>query len=250
MTYRIAIPSFNRTIQLNTKTLVLLRKHKIDLSLVDVFLENEEQKEQYKSKNSNLNYIVTNTTGIKDKRNIMRKYYRDTTTENNIVFIDDDIDEIYDGAKPIENLDEFLNYAFFQTKKRDLNFWGVCGFNNPFYLNDTISTNLKYICGAFCGLIIDRDKELLLTQFNHYEDFEFSILHFKRDKGVVRFNSIGLKTKYFGDGGINDSYGGLDKRQKDMEVAGNKFIALYPGYARLIKKKIGHDLRLNYRAKP
>ena len=250
MNYRIAIPTFNRPIQLNTKTLVLLRKHKIDLSILDVFIENEEQKELYKSKNSNLNYIVTNTTGIKDKRNIMRKYYRDKTTEKNIVFIDDDIDEIYDGAKPLENLDEFLNHAFFQTQKRDLNLWGVCAFNNPFFLKDTISTNLRYICGGFHGLIIDRNKELLLTQFNHYEDFEFSILHFKRDKGVVRFNSIGLKTKCFAKGGINDSYGGLDKRQKDMEVAGNKFIALYSGYARQIKKKIGHDLRLNYRAKP
>ena len=40
-----------------------------------------------------------------------------------------------------------------ETKKRNLKFWGICGFNNAFFMKDKITTNLKYIIGAFCGLV-------------------------------------------------------------------------------------------------
>ena len=254
MNYKICIPSFNRPEIIKTKTLKLLDNYNIPFNIIDIFIENQEQYDLYyenlknDEKYHDLNLIITDTKGIKEKRNFIRNYYY-YEDHNFICCIDDDIDEICvkvddKKIKPVDDLDKLIIDNFLYTKKLNLNCWGVSAYHNPFFLKNNVSTNLKYICGAFFGFVVDKKKEVLQTKFNRYEDFEFSILHFLRDGGVVRFNNICIITKYFGDGGINQSYNGLENRKKDMEIAGNKFIELYPQYSRLIKKKYGYDIRL------
>ena len=247
MNYRIAIPSFKRENQLKDKTLKLLEE--IPNSIIDIFIENEIEHQRYNEVNPGYNYIITNTTGVKEKRNYIRKYYRFHTKEKYIISIDDDIESIKKGDCEVEDLNNFFSDAFELTNNKGFNYWGICCFDNPFFLKDSVTTNLKYICGGLNGLIIDRKKDLLQTTYNHYEDFHFSILHFIRDGGVVRFNNYCLKTKIMTPGGIVASYGGLENRKKDMEEAGFRFVDEYPKMARLIKKKRGYDLRLNHRAK-
>jgi hypothetical protein len=253
--YRICIPSFNRPEIIKTKTLKLLEKYNIEFNIIDIFIENEEQFDLYYEnlkdnvKYHDLNLIITDTKGIKEKRNFIRNYYYHYEDCEFICSIDDDIDELCikvddKKIKPIDNLNEVIINNFVYTKKLNLNIWGVSAYHNPFFLQDKISTNLKYICGAFFGFIVDKKKEILQTNFNHYEDFEFSILHFIRDGGVVRFNNICIITKYFGDGGINESYNGLENRKLDMKKSGEKFVEMYPEYSRLIQKKYGFDIRL------
>ena len=247
MDYIIAIPSFKRVEVFEKKTLQLLKDSTVNLNKVILFVENDEQKKLYEPLHNNI--IVTNTVGIGAKRNYMRKWFRDTN-QKYVFCIDDDITMIKNMREKVKDLDKFIIEAFEKTEELGLNIWGVCPFDNAFYMKETISTNLKYICGAMFGLIVDKNKPLLQTTYNHYEDFQFSVEHFKRDKGVVRFNYICIKTKYFADGGINSSYGGMTNRQKDMEKAGKEFCLEYPGYVRLIRKKYGYDLRLNHHAKP
>lgn len=254
MEYRIAIPSYNRPESIKKKTLYLLENNNIPFDKIDLFIENQEQYDLYyefmvdEIKYHDINLIITDTFGIKQKRNYMRNYYYDSDYKY-ILCMDDDIQSVMEKVndktiKLVENLDEFISTSFVETEKKNLNIWGVNAYHNPFFLSDNFSTNLKYICGAFFGLIINKEKDILQTQFNHYEDFEFSILHFIRDGGVMRFNKYCLITKYFNHGGICDSYGGLENRKKDMEVAGKRFIELYPKYSRLIEKKYGYDIRL------
>ena len=196
--YRIAIASYDRPQQLISKTFNLLQRHKINFKTIDLFLENDDQHLLYeqafmnsKFHNKQFNVYLSNTNGIGAKRNFIRDFYSKKCLEDdmftkNICCIDDDINNIVNWNIPINNLDLFINNAFEETSKRDLNLWGVSGFDNIFYLKRTITTNLKYICGAFCGFIIDLDKECLWTDFDHYEDVDFTCQHFKRDGGVVK----------------------------------------------------------------
>ncbi len=259
MDYKICIPTFNRPKILRERTVDLLRRTNgyFLLHKVILFFENEEQvslyldafEDEWWKKWISSRKVITNTEGIGAKRNFIRKYAKDEKLVN-VFCIDDDIDEFYFFEDPVQDLDDFLQTAFKETKKKKLNCWGVSAFHNPFYLKDNTTTNLKYICGAFYGFIVDQDKPVLQTSYNHYEDFEFSILHFIRDGGVLRYNGYAIKTKYFGEGGINQSYGGLENRKKDMKEAGERFVSEYPNYSRLIEKKYGFDIRLNWRAKP
>ena len=213
--YIIAIPSFKRVEIFRTKTLRILKDSNVNMENVFLFVENEEQKKLYEPLHHKI--IITDTVGIGAKRNYMRKWFRDTN-QKYVFCIDDDINMIKNMRDELKDLDKFIRFAFEKTEELGLNIWGVCPFDNAFYMKETVSTNLKYICGALFGLIID--------------------------------NYMCIKTKYFGDGGINESYGGMSNRQLDMEEAGKRFALQYQGYARLIRKKYGYDIRLNHCAKP
>ena len=250
--YRICIPSYKRAKMINLKTLAFLNRLQVPIEGIDVVVETEEMKQDYLEENSNLNIIVSNTNGIREKRNFIRNYYQFETDTRYLICIDDDMDNIMDMDKPItrEAFIDATQQAFRLCEEKGLTLWGVSPFHNTFFMKRNISTNLKYICGAFFGLIIDRKYEPIFTTFNHYEDFCFTCQHFLRDNGTLRMNWLALKTKYFNPkGGITEWYGGKDKRAEAQETDASKFIELYPNMARIIKKKYGCDLRLNYRYK-
>ena len=252
MDYKICIPSYNRPKIINDKSLAFLKRMGVSFKDIDVIVETDEMKEDYQSNNNEINIIVSNTNGIKEKRNFVRRYYQEQTDVNNLVCIDDDMDDIIDWDKSItaEKFNEIINQGFKICHEKNLYVWGVSPFHNTFFMRENVSTNLKYICGAFFGLIIDRSKEVMETTFNHYEDFCFTCQHFKRDGGVLRFNGIALKTKYFNPkGGITGWYGGKSARAEAQEKDAVKFIELYPGMATIIQKKYGTDIRLNFRYK-
>ena len=248
MSYRIVIPSYLRAEILKTHTLALLHKHNINMNNVDILLSTEEEGNEYKKvlgDDYTHNYIYHGQKGIGAVRNFIKHYYKYKTDCVNVVYIDDDIQELNDWDAPAEDLNAFFEAMFEITKKENLNLWGVSAFHNPFFMNKTITTNLKYISGCFCGEIIDREKHDIYTEFDHYEDFAFSCEHFLRDGGVVRNNGFCVITKYFAEGGIVASYWGLDKRKKDMELASHHFIERYGNMARIKIKKYGYDIRLN-----
>ena len=252
MLFHICIPSYNRPKIINQKSLAFLKKMGIDQKMVEVIVETNEMKADYLNINPNLNIIVSNTNGIKEKRNFVRDYYRNQTNITNLLCLDDDLDDIMDFDKSIEpeRFIDVVNQGFQLCEEKKLNVWGVSPFHNTFFLKKNVSTTLKYICGAFFGLLIDRDKPMLQTTFDHYEDFCFTAQHFLRDGGVLRFNDIALKTKYFNpNGGITGWYGGKEARAEAQETDANRFVELYPGMAKIIKKKYGADLRLNFRFK-
>ena len=138
---------------------------------------------------------------------------------------------------------------FYETEVRKLCLWGVSAYHNTFFMKKDISSNLKYISGCFNGLIIDRTKHDILMDTDHIEDFQRTMEYFIRDKGVVRNNGVCVITKYFANGGINESYGGLENRKKDMKVASHYVKERYGDMCRVIEKAYGFDIRLNSRFK-
>ena len=135
MDYRIAIPSFNRPQILIDKTLKLLDKHGIPFNKIDLFLENQEQYDNYievlekDNRFWDIDIHITDTLGIGMKRNYIRYYYVYETNYINILSIDDDIECIMKMDNEIDNLDEFIKNAFIETKKRGYNLWGVSAYN-------------------------------------------------------------------------------------------------------------------------
>ena len=188
-------------------------------------------------------------TGIKEKRNYVRNYYQLETNVITLLCIDDDMIDIMDYDTPLngEGFREIVNMGFAECLKANCYLWGVSPFHNTFFLQKKVSTNLKYICGAFFGLIINRELPPLQTSIDHGEDFEFTCEHFIRDNAVVRLNWIALKTKYFNPkGGITEWYGGKDGRKVAQEKNCKWLQEKYGSkMVRLIVKKYGYDVRLN-----
>ena len=246
--YKIVIPSYQRPQIFKDKTLALLKKYKIPIDNIDLLLGTPEEGQEYRKVLGNsfaTNFIYHGQKGIGAVRNWIKWYYKYQTNVKYVVYLDDDITSILDWQTPIENLESFIENMFYETETRKLNLWGISAFHNPFFMKKTITTNLKYICGAFSGEIIDRTKHDIYCDVDHGEDFQFTCEYFLRDGGVLRNNGVCIVTKYFGDGGINASYGGLEERKKDMEIQCKYLNERYGSMTRLIEKKYGYDIRLN-----
>ena len=248
--YRICIPSYKRPKIIKDRTLKLLDRLGIPSEGIDIIVETEPMAKEYnESPDNKYNIIVSNTNGIKDKRNFVRTYYQNETTLEYLICIDDDIEEIYDYDKSItrESFIDNVNTAFQQCIDDKITLWGISPYNNTFFLKKNTSKNLKYIAGGFFGLVIDRNYEPIQTTFNHYEDFCFSVQHFLRDNAVLRLNWLCVKTKYFGEGGITEWYGGKSIRNEAMEKDADRFVELYSSnIAKKTKNKWGYGLKLNH----
>ena len=247
--YILAIPTYNRPDIIINKTLKLLKEYDIPNNKIIIFVKDQEQLNLYQDIVCNYNLVLTGASGIMDTRNTIQAFFYYETSYTNVVYIDDDIDSLWDMDTKLDNLDSFITKAFIDTKELGYNLWGVSALHNPFYMSRKTTTNLKYICGALFGEIFDRDKYPIFSDVGHFEDHQKSMDHFIRDGGVVKFNWIGIKTKYFGVGGINDSLGGLENRKIDMYFNGLFLEEKYPGMCKQIEKRWGFDLRLNYRYK-
>ena len=245
MDYEIAIPSLGRPDILKNTTLKLLSK--INRNRIRIFLKNDEERDKY-DLDSNYQIVLTNATGIQDTRNFIRTFYYNHTVDLDCVFfIDDDIAALKRKSATIEdcNIEECLHYFARMTKKHNLKFFGICGYSNAFFLKDTISTNLKFIIGCFCGLL--KPKENLITcSVGLLEDYEFSIKHYIKNGGVCRFNNFCVKTKFnFVHGGICESVGGISNRKHETRISAKFLSNQYSNYCRLIEKKNGnYDLRM------
>lgn len=255
MKFEIAIPSFKRSSILKNKTLSLLHRHKIPKHLIKIFVRDNAELSDYKSIiGDTYQFVINNAKSIGEVRNHLKYYYREETDIDYVLYIDDDIDEIYEyvndkEVKVIDDLEKKVIYCFTRAKEEGARLWGVGPLSNPFFMSNKESTNLKYIIGAFSGEIVDRERDMILCDTDHGEDFQFSMEYYLRDGCVLRFNNIAIKTKYFGDGGINESYGGKQNRMAALEGAMKYLEERYGDMCTAIQKKWGWDLRLNYRFK-
>jgi hypothetical protein len=253
MKFEIAIPSFKRAHILQNKTLNLLNRHGIPKHLIKIFVRDKDELASYlHTIGDSYHFVINDAKSIGEVRNHLKYYYREETNIDWVLYIDDDIDEIYQyindkEIKVIENLEKRIMYNFMRAEEEGARLWGVGPLSNPFFMSNKETTNLKYIIGAFSGEIIDRSKEMILCDTDHGEDFQFSMEYYLRDGCVLRFNDIAIKTKYFGDGGINESYGGKANRLAACEGAMKYLEDRYGDMCKAIQKKWGWDLRLNYR---
>lgn len=233
--YVICIPSYKRANFCNEKTLTTLHKHKIDPNKIYVYVANKEDYDIYKETLDIklYNKLVIGKKGLVPQRQFIMEQW---PTNKHIVFFDDDVESIDLSLSPLfkkHNLDYFIKHAFDECVKNDSYIWGVYAVFNPFFrkTKSEMSTDLKYIVGAFYG-IINRPNlksiQLTITKENgQKEDVERTLKYFINDGIVIRFNKIGFTTKYYGkEGGL----GRFEERLKPMKEACKKLEQKYSEY--------------------
>jgi hypothetical protein len=147
--------------------------------------------------------------------------------------MDDDIEEftnLKDGLTGklgvLDNLYGFIWNAFAQLRLRGLGLWGVYPVNNGMWMAQykiPLTTDLRFAIGCFHGYINDHSM-LLSPLLECKEDVERSLLHYKRDGGVLRFNHHGFKTKFQAPGGVGQDRVAMSERAADY------LAATYPEY--------------------
>jgi hypothetical protein len=242
--YLIAIPTYDRVDFLKTKTLSLLERNSIPKNIIYIFVASEEQKKKYEESIHEYNIVVAPVNGILETRNFITKYFAEG---QKLVHFDDDIDEVLEKVNKDKtcrkmekvNLIEFISNAFIEIEKRKLSMWGINPVNNPFFLAHNISTDLRYVVAAFRGVINHHD--IILKHSNQKEDVENTIRSYIRDGGVLRYNYVTVKTKWYAAGGIlsQTCKGNLKARKELSKHAVDLLVAEFPNYGVLKQRKSG-----------
>ena len=248
--YRIVIPTKGRSHLIMKKTIGFLIRHHIDMNKVDIWIGSKEEEDDYRKVLDGVYkrpYIIHQQKDLMSIVNYIHHYYRNETKVKWLLRMDDDIENIIDkNRKDIQGLDKFIKEMFRYTEEKRLALWGVNAYDNPFFFKDNITTNLKYIVGAFNGHIIKRNLHDIQVWSSHYEDVIYTCESYIRDGGVVRHNGYGLITKYWGEGGMNCSKEEIQKRKDDSCEIGLEVASRYGDMVRLVKKKDHWDIRLNH----
>ena len=244
--YIIAIPSYKRAETLKSKTLSMLKSNKINSKKIHVFVANNEEKKTYESTLDKNSYgkIIVGIVGMKNIRNFISNYFPENTY---ILNLDDDLSSIDYLENPkkvskIINLDKFVKDAFRYAESQGANLWGVYAVANPFFMNYGISSGLYYIVGAMWGSKNVHKKKIKVT-IDDKEDFERSLLYYKEDGLVIRYNYVTIRTKYYKEQGGMQVTRTSDRVTKSAHYLINK----YPSLCELNTNKKSAKTELKFR---
>jgi hypothetical protein len=237
--YQIAIPSYKRHNLLVAQTIPTLKKLKADLNRVTVFVANKDEKLIYETTLEAVGLkvkVVVGVPGIGPQRQFINKHYPEGTR---IFSMDDDVVGIYEkvGEKHQEtelSLDEIVKTGYDACEKTGARIWGINAVLNGFFMKDTVTAGLRYVCGIFHGgyaqdpCLTDPERSLISSG----EDFENTLRSFVMYGKVIRIDWLAPKTKYFNQGGIQESIGGKEARRLDHASALEEIAARYPDLAK------------------
>jgi len=234
-----AIPSYNRPDGIYKKTLTVLKNYNIPAKDITIFLHSNEEKDLYESKIPKDMYgkieVHGLPKGIKGVRNFITDYY---PLDTEYISMDDDVTGIRmpkaNKLVDIPSLKDLVKEGFQLCKKNGLTLWGLYPVCNAFFMKgERYTTNLRFIVGGFMG-IINKKRHVTL---NLKVDYDYTLMCYKKDKGVLRFNTICVKhNMYSKKGGI-----GKDQKERlnDYKKASSELVKKYPEYVHLNANKEG-----------
>ena len=234
--YVCAIPSYGRCKEITTKTLPCLKKAKVPIDKIHVFVASSKEEKLYRDTLDPKTYgkIIVGRKGLVQQRRYISKYFPVNT---HIVSMDDDVQNVVRLKKnkliKITNLDSFFKKAFRKLRAEGLYLWGVYPCKNNMFMKNTVTTDLRFAIGVIHGYINRHDK-LLYPSLKSVskEDYEQTILFWLKDKGVVRFNDIAFTTVFNAPGGL-----GTDRYQMNK----NAQEYLVKKYPKIVKPKFRKD---------
>ena len=223
--YVIAIPSYKREHALKTHTLKCLRY--IPVEQIFIFVANDQEYANYKTVLPDYK-IVVGEEGLMNQRNFISHYF---PLDTKIVSIDDDIQEFIikkdNKLQIIDDIDIYFREGFKRLDRENANLFGFYPVLNKLFMKESITTDFRFIIGSCFGYINTR----ILISVPQKQDYEISVLHFIRDKKVVRFNYISMKTKYYKmKGGLQSGSGGSASRKQEQEEAVEVLLTRYPKF--------------------
>jgi len=211
-----AIPSYQRSSLLASKTLAMLCHFQIPMENVYVFIVKEDQYSYESSLVSYINqglHLEIGPLGLHHMRNYIRSYFPEGCE---LIQLDDDIEDLYSMQEDssIEDiksckryplykmtLQEFhsmIDAAFHYLRQHQLHLFGIYPVRNGYFMKDLpeITLDLRFCVGVFWGCINQHKNELQL-ELEEKEDVERTLRYYVQDKGILRFNRIVPKTNYY-----------------------------------------------------
>jgi len=245
--YKLIIPSFKRHKTLKEKTLNYLLQTNIPSKNIFIYVANEEEKIIYKDYLDSNTYadIVVGKRGIPQQRNYIQKTHK---IGEHIFMLDDDLKSISTKVNnkklmQIQDLEDFINHAFKMCNKNKVRYFGTYPVDNPFFMKNNISFDLKYIVGNVIGVINNHDVlrdegeecKARLDYTAGKESHEMTIKYFLADKGIGRFNYVAPTCVYWGGEGGHQ----VSRNAKGEKEATDWLYSKYPQYFKKVLRKNG-----------
>lgn len=244
MSWKVVVPSYNRVDGFKEKTLKTLQYHKIPKSHIYLFVANEEQKKLYEADDEirqGVGHIIVGIKGLVNVRNYIFEYF---PIGEKLVSFDDDVRGFVklEGTK-IRNLrpaefSELVNMAFKECDKVGARLWGDYPVPNPFYMESSISYDLKFIIGSFWGAINPGKKVAIEFGNGEKEDYQRAIQFWELDGKIVRLNFLAHKTATYNESGGLQSDGASVRLEREKETVG-KMLEKWPQYIRRNPRRKG-----------
>jgi len=235
MDYKIAIPSLGRSKLITEQTFLTLARHGINPSKITVFVVEEEFEEYRKNILENIN-VVVGVRGIIQQRKFIHNYYEEGTF---LICIDDDVADIDLSLGNCIDLNSFFLLAFDDLIEHEAFLFGVYPVWNSFFRKskEPLSTGLSFIVGSVYGVRIRHDADLETTiSHGEKEDAERTLRHYIKDGCVLRYNKIGIKTRFFSNVG---GMGNLKQRMKALKEDAERISDAFDIYCKSVERKNG-----------
>jgi len=232
MSFVVAIPTYRRVDICFNQTFSTLEREGISKDKIFVFVI-EEEYGIYREKFGEDYQIIIGEVGLVNQRNFITNYFPEG---QQILCLDDDIKELDLCGK---SLTSFLEEAFKECVKQQSYIFSIYPVWNKFYREkqNYMTTCLNFCIGAFHG-VINRKEEYfqLKSPIAEKEDIERTILHFLKDKIVLRYNQYGFKTQYYN---TNGGLGNMKQRIPKSIIACQYLLSSYPELGKLKIRKNG-----------
>lgn len=235
---QIVIPTYQRADSISRKTLRYLMSQLIPAEWITLFVASEDEKQEYEKKVPRDMYgsIIVGVKGLAEQRNFISDFY----PEGQILCqMDDDVM----GLKSFNRqpLTQILERGKAELEQ-GCGLFGVLPKDDTRSFVDKMTYTLTHILGSFFMCKNDRSIRVHMSE---KEDFERSILYFKKYGKIARYRGAGVVTRY------NHGSGGLmtEGREERMKVNVEYLLETYPEYCKYREKKGTADLLLNRYAK-
>jgi len=254
MNFVIAIPSYDRADIISSKTLNTLKTGSIPAEKIYIFVADKEDYNKYKKNidKTLYNKLVIGKKGLVPQREFITNYFDEGQY---IISLDDDIDKISikkgllktdKELEEVTDLPTMFNNAYETLIENKAFLWGVAPVHNSFFLYNKMTTDLKFICGAFFGYINRKSDDLKFKYGANKEDTERTLRYFKKDGTVVRFNNVAFKTNFYAKGGINSFEGGKQQRLINSKLNVEQLSEEFPEYGKIKVRSNGiYEFKLN-----
>ena len=222
VSFKVAIPSYNRYESLIGYTLSTILSKNIDPSCINIFVANEEQYELYsKSIPADMyNEIIITEKGKANAMNHIRRFYR---KGQKLLNLDDDISEIYyhnqNSKIPLNDLNEYSKYIFKIMKIHKI---GLCGVNRIRPKSNTLSINNHPSDGGIRWIINNPSKKLdILNDAN--EDREFCLRNVEYYGNTILNNEISIIDESRNENSLNRM-----TSNKEYAVSRYNLLSMFP----------------------
>ena len=234
---RVAIPSYARSQILKQKTLKFLQTVGYPVSQILVFVACEAERLKYVSDIPRDMYsqIIVGLPGLKAQRRFITGWMSEDEV---YVSIDDDID----GVKTLRL--EFLDIIRMGVQKIETRRGGLFGIlpkDDARCFKDDTTEHLSFVIG--CLFVVRNHRDVLLEGACETDDYERSIVYYRRYGTVYRYRGAGVQTKYRGTSGGGEGVAARKRGAVDF------LIDRYPEYCKYRDKRGMPDLLLMWRAK-